>query len=1018
MKINTLSSSIKVALALSATITSLSTYAEEKKEDTSKVERIAITGSRISRVDLEATQPIETIDSDYINKRGTMNIASIMDEIPGVSLDANSTLGGNEAASTLGVGQSTVNLYGLGSQRTLSLVNGSRFVSSNAPVNGGSEVGAQVDVNNIPVSLIDRVEVVKVGGAPVYGADAVAGVVNFILKKDYEGAEFSADYTNIPDANAEDYSFRGLMGGNFNDDKGNLVVSFEYQDQQDILAKDVPSRVDQWTLKTPLGDDRVFDSNGEPVVGQLRLYPDPRAGILSNSGLVTPGGLGLVNRGIGAWPDGSFLQFDPSGNGQLIPYNTGTPTASAVWASGGDGLDLAQSNTAREGFERYNFTLYGNYKVTDDVNMTLLGFFNSSDAQYSGFQAAKYSSGAFEGLESALKFNTDYPYLSSEARNQLEGYLGGPGEFYVHKAWNSLGNRLVINESDVRSFKLGFDGYFELGDNEWKWDVFYQQGVSKIFSQGSGVNDRRFMAAMDVGYNDNTGAIDCKANFEEGYHDAHTISGFGQKEVRSLLGEVGNCQPLNPFGPVSGATLDYVTYVTMSQARMEQDIFQAFLSGDIIELPAGYIGAAFGFEHRTESARFYSASTAELNSGIEDSSTSGEYTTKDFFVETNIPLISDDMDIVAIDHLSVDASYRRIDNDVAGADNVWAVGLNYQPIDNLMIRANYSETVRSPSVGELYRPRILESLFGTDPCDINQIDKGTNPTVRRKNCEAAGVPDGYKAVSGNASRNGYVSGNPNLVSEQAEGLNIGLVYSPEWIEGFSFRVDYISIDITDAIVSFNLTDIMQACYDATNYPNEYCSMFKRGNDFQVPGTNAFEAGFVNAALLEFETYEYEVQFKRSLNDYPFVGDLFPANAGEFGIKARVYNLKKDAESKTGFDFEDNTGEYDNPDWRGDLKLSYFHEDISAYLDVVYHGEGNVNNDSTNPLDYVDQYGTPFSKIDSYTLFNLGAAYHFSDNAVVRFRVDNLLDWYPDQKELEKQRFTFGRTFNVGVTYKF
>ncbi|WP_017217440.1 TonB-dependent receptor domain-containing protein [Pseudoalteromonas sp. NJ631] len=1021
MKINTLSSSIKAALAVSATIAAVSpaVYAEEQDANQAvvdKVERIEVTGSRISRVDLESTQPIETIDSEYISKRGTTNLASVLEEVPGIALAATANLSNNEEAASQGVGQSTVNLYGLGSQRTLSLVNGSRFVSSNSPVGGGSAPGSQVDINNIPVSLIERVEVVKVGGAPVYGADAVAGVVNFILKTDYEGAEFSADVTNYDEAGKYDKSFRGLFGGNFNEDKGNLVFSFEYQDQKSILASELPSWVDQWGGYTPLGSDAVVDADGNPVAGQRRLYPNGRAGILSNSGLITPGPTAVVNAGLGAWPDGSFLQFDPSGNGQLIPFNTGTPTGNAVWSSGGDGLDLAESNTAREGFERYNFTISGNYKLTDDINMSVLGFFNSSDAVNEGYQPNKYSSGLFSGLGAALKFDTDYVYLPSETRNRLENYLGGPGEFYMHKAWTSLGKRKITNESDVRSIKIGFDGYFELGENEWKWDVFYQQGVSKIFSQDFNINENRFLAAIDVGYNN--GAIDCKANYVDGYHDKYTTSGFGVTETQSVLGEVGKCVAYNPFGPASQEVLDYITYPAMGYSRVEQDILQAFTTGDIIELPAGYLAAAFGYERRTEKASFSEDGTNVLNSGLANASTSGSYTTQDLFAEISLPLVSSDMDIPLVNTLSVDASFRRIDNDAAGKDNVWAVGLNYQPISDLMVRANYSETVRAPSVTELFLPVILDSQFGTDPCDINNIDKGPSPATRRANCEAAGVPAGYKAVSGNASRVGTTGGNVDLESEKAEGLNIGLVYAPEWFEGFSFKIDYIKIDIEDAIVDFTLTDILNACYDSTNYPNEFCGKFRRGADFQIPADKAFESGYVNAALQEFETYEYEVMFKRPLHQYPLIGGLLPENSGELGIRSRLYNLKKDAESNTGFDFEDNTGEYTNPDWRGDLRFDYTLEDINVYFDVEYYGEGNRNNDSTNFYDYIDQNGNPYNKIQSQTLYTLGGSYYLNDNAVVRFRVDNLFDWYPSVRELSVARYTYGRVFSAGFTYKF
>jgi len=986
-----------------------------KKDE--KVERIAVTGSRIMRTDLEPTQPMTVIDSDYISERGITNPVTAIADIPGVFQGTSPEVDG--AASTgQAVGQNTISLYSLGSQRTLTLINGSRFVSSNSPISGGGADGSQVDVNNIPVAMIDRVEIVKVGGAPVYGADAVSGVVNYVLKKDYEGAEFSVDHRSYG-SYADETSIRGLLGGNFAEDKGNLVFSFEYNKTDDIPSKDVKAYRENWGNFTPTTEDRVLRENGEVVNGQTRLYPNSIAGILSFSGLVTPGSRAITNLGVGKWGDAGFLHFDPSGSGKLVPFDPGTPTGNAVWGSGGDGLDLVETSTALEGYERYNMSIFGNYELADWLNFSVTAFANSSDAANQGYQASSYSSGLFgtEVSGGSLLFNTDHPFLSSSAKNTLEDAAGGPTDFYLQRGWINIGQRLTINESSVRSLRLAFDGEFEIGDNLWNWEVSYQEGTSSVYSKSNGTSDHRFIAAMDVGINPDTGLVDCKYNYVDGYADALFAQGNGLKAVENVLGAPGDCKAFNPFGTASQESLDYLTYNDLAHSRVEQDIFTAYASGQVAELPAGSLDVAVGFEHRKEFARYTSDGTGELT-GFVDSSTQGQYTTKDVFVEMHVPIFSDDMDIPMLHKLNLETSFRSIDNDRAGKDDVWAVGLNYQPISDIVIKANIGETVRAPAIGELFQPRLIGSSFATDPCDADNLGKGPNPAVRQANCAAEGIPADFAGLAKNASVSGLSGGNPNLNNERADTKNVGFLYAPSWAEGLTFAADWISIDIEDAIVSYTLTELMEACYDGGDYPNDFCGRFTRQANFQLANNKAYETGVVNAAFKNFEAYEYTIAYQQELAKYPLIGGLLPADSGELGLRLRAYNLKKNETSNTGFDFNDTTGQFNNPEWRGDLTISHNINDLSTFIDVRHQQGGARNIESTEPLQYIDQNGKPYTTLPSVTTFDIGMSYHITDNINVRARIENAGDWYPNAKELAAGRWTWGRVYNVGISAKF
>ncbi|WP_404398569.1 TonB-dependent receptor domain-containing protein [Idiomarina loihiensis] len=981
-----------------------------------ELERIQVTGSRVKRVDLEPTQFVDFVDDSYLKDRGITNAITGVLDLPGVDAGTTPNIGGNTEASSQGLGQNTISLYGLGSQRTLTLINGGRFISSNSPVGGGSAPGSQVDVNNIPVSLIERIEVMKVGGAPVYGADAVAGVVNYILKKDYEGAEFSFDYGYADGINS-DQSYRGLLGGNFDNDRGNLVVAVEYNETDNIPASRVPSLANDWSSFAPAPGQGVPGPDGEVPVNQVLLVPNPRAGILSNSGLITPGPFAATNVGQGAW-GGDFIRFNPDGSGSVVPYDPGNPTGNTIWASGGDGLNLAEANTAREGFERYNITVLGNYEINDYVNLDLSIFANRSDAANQGYQAQQYSSGAFApGMGASLQFDTDNPYLTNDARQTIEGLAGGPTSFYLQKAWLDLGQREIINESSVNSFNLTFNGSFDAMDRFFDWSVGYQKGISTVYSQDRALDDAKWLAAMDAGINPETGEIDCRYNYTDNYEGGFVPSGQGVTSTENVLGAKGSCSPLNPFGTISDEAKQYVLYNDQGQSRLEQSIFSAYIGGDLIDLPAGIVGFAAGYERRTENAEFRPDGSAELV-GLSSSATEGGYTTEDMYVEFVVPIISREMDVPLLQGLTLDASYRNIDNESAGQDDVWAAGLNWRVYDDLMVRGNISETVRAPAVTELFLPVLEDTSFATDPCDARNLGNGPNPEVRQANCAADGLPTDFASEIQNASRRGFTGGNESLENEKAESTNVGIVYTPSWAEGFDISVDYIQIDIEDAIVNFSLTEILDACYDASDFPNKFCEQFNRLPSGQFPQVEAFQSGYVNAALRNFEGIEYTLNYRNDLKDYPIVGDFFSAESGSLTWKLKVFEQRKNETSNTGFDFTDDTGQFNEPDVIANLQVGYSVGDFYTFMDVNHTTRTKRDVEQTEPLQYIDQNGNPYTEIPSRTTFDLGATYQLAEGLSLRANVLNAFDWEPSPVETSIGRFTYGRTYNVGVTYQF
>lgn len=999
--------------------------ADTTGEGEARQQTVVVTGSRIARTGYDLTQPTEIVGSDYIEMRSLTNAADAALSIPGV-VGITPQLVNNETSGANAVGQNVVSLFNLGSQRTLTLIDGRRFVSSNPPAGGTAGAGSQVDLNNLPMGLVDRVEVVKVGGAAVYGADAVAGVVNYVLKRDFEGVELSVDHRtyggSVFDNYADETSVRGLLGGNFDNGRGNIVLALEYNELPSVARASVPSRAEQWTSQQPTAASAVRRPDGTFPANQVRLVPNPRAGILSVGGLITPGPVAVTNVGLGSWGGSTgFIQFDGSGN--VVPYDPGVPTGNTTWASGGDGLDLALTNTTQEGYERYNTALLASYELTPDINFKTSIFRNRTTAVNSGYQL-NYSSGVFGGTAFAMEFDTTHPFLTPEASAAIEAANGGtgPATFYLQKAWLDFGAYPVRNENNVESYHFGFDGGFNAMNRDWNWELNYQQGRSTIFASTRTVNDQRWFAAMDVGINPTTGVIDCRFNYEAGYDDVLKAAGFGVEDTESMLGTVGSCSPYNPFATNGQAAIDYVSVDVMAFTELEQEIVSGYLSTDsIFALPAGGIGLAVGFENRSEFANSEIDGTGKLGVSRNGISTGarGGYRSWDMYAETLIPLISTDMNVPFVTDLNIEASYRKMDNSRSGSDEAWATGVNFVPIPDIRFRANYAKTVRAPAVSELFRPQTLVSDFGADPCHGTNLGNGPRPDVRRANCAAEGIPTNFVSLATNASRRGVSGGNPNLQNEQATSVNFGLVFQPRFIEGFTLSADYTKIDMTDAIVAFTLDDIMAACYDATDYPNQFCTQFVRGPDFQLPAVDAYTSGFVNAALREFDVVELAARYTNEISALPFVGGMTGgSDLGVFDIMARAYNVQTDTISNTGFDRNDTVGQHNNPEWRGDITITYILDRLTTYADINYQGSGVRNVFQSDPLQYIDQTGQPYTNVDAIWTMDIGAQYDLTDAISLRASIANVTDWYPDPVEISLGRGTWGRVWTIGATARF
>lgn len=836
------------------------------------LEEVIVTGSRIARPANDRVDPTIIVPALTFAKRGYSNVGQALTELPEFGVQPSSQ---QNDQSPYGVGQSFVDLYSLGSQRTLTLVNGRRFVSSNtASISSSGGPGSQVDLNDIPIQLIDRVETVSIGGAPIYGADAISGTVNIITKQHYQGLSLDGQWGS-EGYGARNYKLSALAGRNFADGRGNIVGVVEYTYSSGLTGNEVPYNAANGgsAFLTP------------PVPGKYAnvLYPDETAPAISTSGVpMLDNGTLYGNTAALPWTNcqvgicnaaGQPLAFSP-GSSALSPYNLGTPTGNVVFNSGGDGIGFVQFQNLQARISRFNADTLGHFDWTDHLQTYWEGWF--TEAHNLGLALQPLYQSALTAPPGPMVLSVHDPFLSPADQTTLAnamaayavpGFLGlkfhldpnwNPNYFYLSRANSDLQSGRDGNNDVLGRGVLGVKGDFSVFHRDYHWDVAANYGYSRVISLQPALDLQNEANALDAVLN-SSGQIVCAPGY--------TNSPF------STVSET--CAPLNPFGygSPSAAARAYVTHIATAESYDTQRDVTANLTGPIVELPAGSWKFAAGFENRREAAVFspdaFQTAAPSPNYGTPTAvvtAIEGSYRTNEVYVESLLPLFEPKLHIPALHRLEVEGAIRRVDNSLAGSTNTWGAGLRWAPTQDILFRVNKTTSIRAPAVTELFLPASSSFEFGADPCDHRQVGLQPDPAVTTKNCAAAGLNTAtFVSNAVNATTLGTTSGNTALQSEVAHSYTWGVVLTPRWVPHLSVSFNYLDINLTGAISSLTLTDLLIACYDSPAYPNvESCSHFTRNSGGQIVG---FRDGFVNAGLLHFQgaTVELNYQFNLPAN---------------------------------------------------------------------------------------------------------------------------------------------------------
>jgi iron complex outermembrane recepter protein len=1016
------------------------------------LQEVVVTGSRIARPEFDNLEPTTSVDAKTFDQRGYLDVGQALNELPAFGVAPSSAA---NQQSGFGVAQSFVDLYGLGSQRTLTLVNGRRFVSESTASlsntnsntsNGGN--GTQVDLNVIPTKLIDHVEVVSVGGAPIYGADAIAGVVNIILKKDYQGLDVDAQVGASGQGDAWNYRTRVLGGLNLFDGRANITAVAEFTKTDGLLGTDRPTIANDLSFLAPVNKPAPGQCCTSVLQSGTSVPSVSFGGVPTVDDLFLAPGAGLTGAVIGVNnAAGQTQAFGP--NGALQNYNPGTTTGNPVFTTNGDGERLSQVTNLLSPTERINIDTLMHFQINDRVNAFGEGYFSESHARNlvsQSYNTTLFSNTSPFGIAGtpggSFVISINNPFLSQADRTTIQAALNnyaatlplggtiypgvsvgqplfpgyvGPGQPVAYPAWNTsqfyvnranvdLDNGAATDTQTVFRGVAGLNGDFSLGSRNFNWEVSVSYGTSNNTQVTPSYVFQNLANALNATTN-SAGQIVCGGTPVNG--PTSTIS--------------SQCAPLNIFGQGSPsvAALQYITHMATVESFNTQRDTNAFIGGDILKVPAGEWKFSAGFENRRESAafspdNFYTEDLGQTQIlGIE-----GSYVTNEAYFETLLPIFSPSQDIPGLNRLELEGAARRVDNSIAGNATTYTYAVRWSPIEDVGFRANKTKSIRAPSITELFLPPATVGSFANDPCDQNFVGQGSVPSTRLKNCQAAlaGIPGGYNPATFqsqvvNATATGTTSGNSSLQSEIAFSKTFGVVLRPRFVPKFNLSVDYIDIALKDAIQALTLTANLDACFDSANFPaNPSCSSFERNANGQISN---FHTGFVNAGLLEFTGIQAAL-------DYTFE---LPWALGNLETSAHYLDTQRLKSQVATAAPNDISGQLGYSKSKGSIDLLYANKGFSWDWQGIFIGPAQFNNQNTSTSQDILGVG-------AWWLINSTVSMKFTPAFKVQLIVDNVFNKQPPFAAVAgtggnytPQTTTYfsgilGRTLQIEADYKF
>jgi iron complex outermembrane receptor protein len=759
---------------------------DNPQQQATTLDRIEVTGSRIRQVDVETAQPVVTISREEIQAGGFNSVADILQNIPSAgapTFSRTSPLTANQEA-----GGQYIDLRNLGAQRTLVLVNGKRL--------GISPDGFQ-DVSTIPTAMVERIDVLKDGASSIYGSDAMAGVINIITRRNFEGAEVNAFYGQYGqgDGTKQTYDFVIGMAG----ERGSVTIGAESHTEDGVWAR-----------------NRWFSNDSYPGFPQ---YSTTTVGQWGNWRVGTTGAWQVADRGSdavgpGAWHDQTAA-------------DTSKPS---------DQMHLMTPLERRSLFVSANYDLTDNIRFVTDLNYTK----RESERQIAGYPTQSQAAAINAPMAANSFFNP----------------TGGVSPVnWRRRGWEVP--RTTDTTQNAWRFTAALEGSFEIGERYLDWDVGYMfnENETQIVNNGNLYipNIRR---AVGPSFMNAQGQIVCGTQ------------GTGPNGTDQVI---AGCVPWNPFagfgtGAVANSLADpavqaYLFKQEHALGRTETNNYFANVAGSLFTLPAGDLGFAVGYEYRKEEGAFNPDAIAQSgdSTNLASGPTGGSYSVDEVYAELNIPILAD---VAFAKELSLSLASRYSDFDTFGDTTNSKFGVKWRPMDDLLVRGTWAEGFRAPTIGDLYGGTSDTFTTGfRDPCDsVFGVAAGSARCLQDVPANYRQLQQGFVPTPGPAAQTPvpFTSGsNPFLQPEFSESKTIGLVYSPNFVQGLSVALDWWNIRIDNTVVSDHPNDILSDCY--VSLIESRCALFSRdptlGNI-----VSELSYGGRNAGYTETEGFDLEVNY--------------------------------------------------------------------------------------------------------------------------------------------------------------
>ncbi|AMN47869.1 hypothetical protein ACG33_12320 [Steroidobacter denitrificans] len=938
--------------ALCAALDGVLGVAEAQTAEDQSVEVVIVTGSRIQQNEFDAPTPTISLSSAAIELSGTTNLTDLLRSRPALVGSKDSTQTTNDFIGSNGL--NLLNLRNLGKDRTLVLVDGRRHVAQLPET-------AAVDINTIPADLVERIDIVTGGVSAIYGADAVSGVVNFVMRKNFEGLVGRLQYGSADAGNPGDLQASLTGGFNFANGRGNLSGSIQHTREGRLRASDRSYlRGANYTTMRRNPDDFPDDPNVPDQIptNDLRYDSSSREGAID---------IDIDEEDEGRYiadlrPDGTAYDL-----GVFIPPyfaqgGTGTPVADYIG-------DLRSKNENTIG------SLFLNFELNPSVNL---------------FAETKFARGTAVGFyqptyDFDLFFTPDNPYISPALAAQIQ-----PEGFFVTRDNFDLGVRGEDNTRETIRTVLGINGGFLDG---YSYEVSYVYGQTEIDSLA--INNRyndRFFAAIDVVADPLSGAPTCRSNLDPSALPDDPI--FHLPELSFTPGPNSGCLPLNILGEgvATAAAIDWVMLNNRTRSRITQNVFTAFAAGPLpgITLPAGAIDTVAGMEWRRETSRSTPPweDQAGLTFGNVILPSDGSFDVKEAFVELRAPILKD---LAYTELLQLSGAARVSDYSTVGNTVTWNLGALWAPVRDISFRATVSESVRAPNIGELFGPQSQTYEGIDDPCGMSQLNNGTS--YRTANCSAmlnalSIDPIGYDDPNPGDSIPGLSQGNAALSEETARSYTFGTVLRPRFAPGLALAIDYYDINIKNAISTATAQVIANTCVDQPSIDNVFCDALRRNAT-----TGAIESFIVqpeNVASYRTRGIDFNVSY---LLDPALLG--VDSYIGSFGISLLGSRLERLTTIPTlGADQIDERTTAYAPKLQTSLDLTWYFHGFTAFYGYDHFSKtsrydlltraGNPDIASSKNIDY-----------DAYDMHTLSLAFDFKGGYRLYAGVRNLTDERPD-----------------------